>query len=668
MGKQEPKKVKKHICVGLLAHVDAGKTTFCEQILYRTHSIRKLGRVDHKDSFMDYHKLEKERGITIFSEQAVFEYEGDTYYLLDTPGHVDFSAEMERTIQVLDYGIVLVNAAEGVPGHLKTIWRLLEQYNVPVLLFGNKMDQEGCSREELIQKLRKRLSEDICGIYSEKIEELWTEEQVEWMAERDDALLLEYLTSGYEKNERAHYNEKAKWMIKNRRMFPCFFGSARNGEGMDEFLKFMGEFTVESKEKEQGGQKASAYVYKVRHDSKGTRLVYLKIREGTLQVKDEISVMDAESKECRLEKINQIRIYNGEKYEVVQKAEAGELCAVTGLQTVRSGDLIGKQTIRKETYIKPMLQAGVLFSEEYGISNTLRDLRILEDEDPLLRVSYKEQIGDLQVHIMGGVQLEVLQEIYRERFGQTILFGTPKIEYQETIAQEVIGYGHYEPLKHYAEVQLRMLPGKRNSGITFESLCTQEELGGNYQRLVSQHVFEGEHCGVLTGSTITDVHIQLIHGRAHLKHTEGGDFRQAVRRAVRQGLCQADTILLEPYYSIEIEAPISYMGRILSDIQKLYGSFEAPIISAEEVIVAARGPVATFLSYPLDFVSYTGGQGSISMRFDGYEPCHNTQDVVREYGYEAERDLEHPSSSIFCSHGAGFEVKWMDVPSYVHCK
>ncbi|MBC8547274.1 TetM/TetW/TetO/TetS family tetracycline resistance ribosomal protection protein [Clostridiaceae bacterium NSJ-31] len=633
--------------LGILAHVDAGKTTLSEQLLYRTQSIRTLGRVDHRDAFLDHNRLERERGITIFSDQAHFSYGGNCYFLVDTPGHVDFSAEMERVLGVLDFAIVVVSCVEGVQGHTETIWQLLERYRVPALFFLNKTDREGADPERVQRELQAKFSPAVCDFTAS-----FTEPLVERLAELDDNLLERYLGAGFDE---AAWLEAARELVHERRLFPCFCGAALSGDGIDAFLQWLDKLT-------HTGYNAdapfAARVYQVRHDARGDRLALLKVTSGTLRVKDAVGA----------EKVNEIRRYNGTKYVPAQQSCAGELCAVTGLASVRPGDALGAEPPWSSPCPTPPLMARVEFDRALPARTVLGQFRLLEEEDPALAVEWQEELQEIRVRIMGEIQLEVLRELVCDRFGTEVSFGSPEILYQETIAAPVIGYGHYEPLRHYAEVHLRLEPGARGRGITFRSECPTDLLALNWQRLIETHVFERVHRGVLTGSPLTDVAVVLLTGRAHDKHTEGGDFRQAVYRAIRQGLEQEKSLLLEPYYAFVISVDTTLVGRVLADLQRMSGRFEPPELECGRAVIRGRAPVATMMSYGRDLAAFSRGRGSISLRVDGYEPCHNPDDVIARRAYDRTRDLANPSDSVFCSHGAGFPVPWYEVERYLHCK
>ena len=651
------------LVLGILAHVDAGKTTFSEQLLYHTRAIRKLGRVDHQDAFMDHHPIERERGITIFSDQAVFEIGGDTYYLVDTPGHVDFSSETERAIQVMDAAVIVVSGVEGVQSHTETLWKLLRRYDVPTLIFINKTDREGADISRVMEALKTKCSPD-CILFTGHYEDaLMDTTLAEAVAERDEVLLEAYLDGGYQSEI---WQGALSRMFKKTEIFPVFAGSALNDKGIDDFIKAMAGFFHE--EESQAEKPFSGHVYKILHDSAGTRLSFIKVIAGKLKIKDEVPTgKDREGRMIR-QKINEIRIYSGGRYTTVPEAVPGDLCAVTGLIATRPGDGIGERLYHAGYTTVPLLTASVIYDEGLNVRTVLEAFKELEDEDPMLEVVWNESLQEMHIHIMGAIQLEVLEAIVRERFGLEVRFGDCEILYKETIAAPVTGYGHFEPLRHYAEVHLRLEPAAPGTGITFDSACSVDILDTNYQNLIKTHVFEREHRGVLTGSPITDIRIVVINGRAHLKHTEGGDFRQAVYRAIRQGLEQAESVLLEPVYRFEIEVPSEAMGRVMSDIQKMAGRLEAPELKGDQTLITGFCPVATMLNYSQEILSFTKGRGILRTSFFGYEPCHNAEEVIERAGYDKKHDVENTSDSVFCSHGAGFNVPWDQVAEYIHCK
>ena len=632
----------RNLVIGILAHVDAGKTTLSESILYLTGKIRKLGRVDHKDAFLDTNELERNRGITIFSKQAVFELGEKSFTLLDTPGHVDFSAEMERTLQVLDYAILVINGADGVQGHTRTLWNLLKRYEVPTFLFVNKMDQTGTDRVKILEELQNRLGSG-CLAFDEMDDEFF-----ENAATCSEEALEEYLENG------ELSLETLKQMIGKRQIFPCYFGSALKVQGVEEFLEGIREYTEGTAA--AGEEPFGAKVFKITRDSQGNRLTHLKITRGTLKVKESFGE----------EKINQIRIYSGEKFESVQEVSAGMVCAVTGLSATRPGEGLGVEEESEAPVLEPVLNYQILLPEGCDVHTMLRNLRQLEEEDPMLRIVWKEEIGEIHVRLMGEVQTEILKSLIQERFGVSVEFGTGNIIYKETIENTVEGVGHYEPLRHYSEVHLIMEPGKRGSGVVIGTDCSEDVLDKNWQRLILTHLLEKPHRGVLTGSVLTDVKITLVAGRAHLKHTEGGDFRQSTYRAVRQGLMQADSILLEPYYEFQLEVPAEMVGRALTDIQRMSGEFEAPQTEGEMTLISGTAPVACMQDYQKEVNSYTRGCGRLACIFKGYDTCHNPEEVIELYGYDPQRDLENPTGSVFCAHGAGFNVPWDQVFDHMH--
>lgn len=635
----------KRLVIGILAHVDAGKTTLSEGLLYESGSIRSMGRVDNKDAFLDTHELERDRGITIFSKQAVFAFEDMEVTLLDTPGHVDFSAEMERTLQVLDYAVLVISGADGVQGHTQTLWRLLKKYQIPVFLFINKMDQDGTDKELLLEELKKYLDEGCVDFSMQDGGNFY-----ENIAVSDEKLLDEYLESG------KIYTGGVREVISERKVFPCFFGSALKSEGVHEFLKGIETYTREIEYPAEFGAK----VFKISRDSQGNRLTHLKITGGVLKVKAVLKSGDEE------EKVNQIRIYSGEKYQTADEAQAGTVCAVTGLTKTKPGHGFGMEEGGFEPALEPVLTYKVILPEGTSASVMLPKLRQLQEEEPELHIVWNEELQEIQVQIMGEVQLEILKSLIEERFDTSIEFGTGNIVYKETINNTVEGVGHFEPLRHYAEVHLLMEPLEPGSGLQFDSSCSEDMLDKNWQRLVLTHLQEREHPGVLTGSAVTDMKITLAAGRAHLKHTEGGDFRQATYRAVRQGLKQAESVLLEPYYEFRLEVPQQMVGRAMSDIERMYGSFEIPQTEGEMSVLAGSAPVSEMCDYQKEVIAYTKGHGRLFCTLKGYEPCHNAKEVIEKVGYDSERDVKNPTGSVFCSHGAGFTVSWDQVKDYMH--
>lgn len=629
------------IVVGILAHVDAGKTTLSEGMLYTSGAIRTMGRVDNRDAFLDTYALERERGITIFSKQAVFPLGTTQVTLLDTPGHVDFSPEMERTLQVLDYAILVISGADGVQGHTRTLWNLLRRYEIPTFVFVNKMDQEGTDAEVLLQELKNVLEEG-CVDFSTKRDAHFYEET----AVCSEDALEEFLETGRLKKE------TLQELFLERQLFPCFFGSALRLEGVKEFVEQMQELIKVPAYPETFGAK----VFKIARDEAGNRLTYLKITGGSLKVK---AVIEGQ-------KVNQIRIYSGEKYEAVNEVEAGSICAVTGLSDTYPGEGLGAEQGTYLPVLEPVLNYQVIPTEGDDPILLLPKLRELEEEEPQLHIVWEEALQEIHVQLMGEVQLEVLKTLIYERFGVEVEFGQGNILYKETIQNTVEGVGHFEPLRHYAEVHLLLEPGEPGSGVQCMSVCSEDLLDRNWQRLILTHLMETEHRGVLTGAPITDIRITLVSGKAHLKHTEGGDFRQAVYRAVRQGLKQAESVLLEPYYEYRLELPSENVGRAMTDIERMHGTFGLPQTEADRTILTGTAPVSTMRDYQKEVHAYTRGNGTLQCTLKGYAPCHNTEEVLVATGYDSERDTLHPTGSVFCAHGAGFLVPWYEVKEYMH--
>lgn len=643
MDKSSENKPKKQICTALLAHVDAGKTTLSEALLYESGNLRKIGRVDNGDAFLDTDALERARGITIFSKQAVLETEDTVFTLLDTPGHVDFSAEMERTLQALDYAVLLISGADGVQGHTRTLWQLLKRYQVPAFLFVNKMDQPGTDKETLLAELREKLDEN-CLDFSDVDHEEFQENVA--MCQED--VLEYYLEHG------AVEEGQIRELIRQRKVFPCYFGSALKLYGVKEFLQGMECFT----EQKTYPQEFGAKVFKITHDGQGNRLSHLKVTGGVLKVKMILG--------SGQEKVNQIRIYSGEKFEAVQEAYAGTVCAVTGLQETHPGEGLGMEEDALAPFLQPVLTYCMELPPGYDTGKMMAKLSQLQEEDPQLHIIWDENLQEIRVQVMGEVQLEILASLIRERFGVDVSFGTGNILYKETIACPVEGVGHYEPLRHYAEVHLLLEPGEPGSGLVFGASCCEDVLDRNWQRLVLTHLMEKEHRGVLTGSAITDMKITLAAGRAHLKHTEGGDFRQATYRALRQGLREAQSVLLEPIYEFLLEVPEQMIGRAMTDIERMHGSFAPPYTQSGMAVLAGTAPVSQMQDYPREVLQYTRGEGRLSCTLKGYEPCHNTKEIIEQIGYDPERDLQNPADSVFCAHGAGFIVKWNQVKEHMH--
>lgn len=632
----------KKLVVGILAHVDSGKTTLSEAMLYTAGKIRKLGRVDHKDAYLDTDAQERERGITIFSKQAVFTYGGMEITLLDTPGHVDFSAEMERTLQVLDYAILVINGMDGVQSHTDTLWKLLKRYEIPTFIFVNKMDMEGTDKDTVFQNIRKKLDGD-CVDFS-------SGDRDEQIAMADERLLDTYLDSGMVEVE------DIIEAILDRKIFPCFWGSALKLSGVQELLDAMNTYMVmPAYNAEFGGR-----IFKISRDAKGERLTYMKVTGGSLKCREQIEGTEG--------KVNQIRIYSGARYETVEEASAGTVCAVTGLGETSAGQGVGCEQENVFAGLEPVLSYKVSYPEDKDAVVVLRDIRQLEEEEPELHVEFAQETGEIFVKVMGQVQLQVLTQIIKDRFGYLISFGMGRIIYKETLAEPVMGVGHFEPLRHYAEVHLLMEPLEPGSGMQFDTICSEDVLDKNWQRLILTHLEEKEYRGVLTGAPITDMKITVTAGRAHQKHTEGGDFRQATYRAVRQGLMMGECRLLEPVYAFRLEIPTEMTGRAMNDITRMHGRFAQPEIEGEMSILTGTAPVATMQEYQQDVTAYTRGQGKLSCTLQGYEPCHNEDEVLAASTYDPELDMANPASSVFCAHGAGYIVDWYDVYDMMHVK
>ena len=642
-----------HKTIGIVAHVDAGKTTFSEQLLFHTESIRKRGRVDHQDAFLDSHAIERNRGITVFADQANFTYGGSHYTLIDTPGHVDFSPEMERAIQVMDYAIVMISAADGVEGHTETVWQLLRKHRVPTFLFLNKTDREGVDIEAVLEEVRSDLSSELLDV-SQLDGNRMTEEAIEFIAERDEGLLERYMDTGYDE---ALWFEALKLMIRRGDVFPYGFGSALKDIGVIDFLEKFDQLT-ETSYSDEGN--FSGRVYKIRHDENGHRITYVKVLQGMLNVRDEVRYGDS------IEKVTQLRAYNGMKYIAVDTAHAGEIIAVTGLTEAAAGDALGVLS-EKWTYdLVPTLKSKVIFDTTIHVKEVLHNFKLLDAEDPSLHVIWDEHVHEIHVRVMGIIQLEVLKQIVMDRFGFDVSFGDPKILYKETIRSSVNGYGHFEPLRHYAEVHLKIEPAPRDSGISFVNKCHVNDLSVGNQNLVRSHLFERMHHGLLTGSALTDVKFTLLTGGSHNEYTSGGDFREATFRALRQGLEKADNMLLEPVYDFKIKVETDHIGRVLSDIQQAFGSFDAPEMIGEKTVVTGRVPVATFMNYSTVFASFTNGKGALSLQFGGYEECHNAAEVIEMIGYNKDTDPEYTSTSIFLAKGKGYAVPWDEAEDAMH--
>ena len=658
----------KKLVIGILAHVDAGKTTLSEELLYLCGEIRKIGRVDHGDAFLDTYELEKERGITIFSKQALLKTENMEVTLLDTPGHVDFSAEMERTLQVLDYAILVINGMDGVQSHTMTLWRLLERYQIPTFLFVNKMDQQGTDHDALLNDLKQHLHENCVdfgrtqdtdyGMYE------LTPEQLENIAVCEEDLLETYLETDIVEDR------DIVRLIVQRKIFPCYFGSALKEKGVKDFWNGVQQYTAEPERPTEFGAK----VFKIARDEQGNRLTYMKITGGSLKVKTLLSSNSngqslpgrkAENTDWE-EKADQIRLYSGAKYELTPEAEAGTVCAVTGLTRTYPGEGLGRESESELPVLEPVLNYQIILPDDCDPHQMLQKLRQLEEEEPQLHILWDSQLAEIHAQLMGEVQIEILKKMIWDRFHVAVEFGAGSIVYKETVAEPVEGVGHFEPLRHYAEVHLLIEPGEPGSGCQFFTACSEDVLARNWQRLILTHLEEKEHIGVLTGSPLTDVQITILTGRAHAKHTEGGDFRQATYRAVRQGLRKARNILLEPYYEFRLEVPAEMIGRAMADVQKMQGTFDAPEVEGETAILKGTAAVAQMRDYQKEVVSYTHGTGKLFCSLKGYAPCKNQDEVIQNIGYDPEADLENPTGSVFCAHGAGFVVPWDQVEAYMH--
>ena len=644
----------KRLVIGILAHVDSGKTTLSEALLYGTGTIRKLGRVDHKDAFLDTDALEKARGITIFSKQALFTAGNTDFTLLDTPGHVDFSTETERTLQVLDYAVLVISGTDGVQSHTETLWRLLRRYHIPTFVFVNKMDLPGPGREALLTQLNRRLGDGFVDFGAEQADRdealaLCDERLMEMMLDRGILTDTDLIPA-----------------IARRHVFPCWFGSALKLQGVDALVEGLDRYTRPAPALEAFGAK----VFKVSQDEQGNRLTWLRVTGGVLKVKAQLTG-EADG-EPWAEKANQLRLYSGAKFTLAECIGPGQVCAVTGLTRARPGEGLGAERDSDLPVLEPVLSYQVLLPEDADVHAALGKLHRLEEEEPQLHVVWNETLGEIHVQLMGEIQLEVLKSLLAERYGLEVSFGPGGILYKETITEAMEGVGHYEPLRHYAEVHLKLEPLPRGSGMQFATDCREEVLDKNWQRLVLTHLEEKQHLGVLIGAPLTDVKITLIAGRAHLKHTEGGDFRQATYRAVRQGLMMADQIhktqLLEPWYAFRLELPSDNVGRAMNDIQNMGGSFDPPETGADgdTTLLTGTAPASTMRSYPMEVVGYTRGRGHLTLTLDGYRPCHNAAEVIEAAGYEPEHDLDNPADSVFCAHGAGFVVPWEQVRSHMH--
>lgn len=635
--------------IGVLAHVDAGKTTFCEQLLFHTQAIKKRGRVDHQDTHLDNHAIERARGITIFAEQGRFQYKGHTYTLIDTPGHVDFAPEMERAIRVMDAAIIIVSAVDGIEGHTETVWQLLQQHKIPTFIFINKADREGADIDKVMQAIQQELSPNAL-LLTDGIDATVKE----WLAERDETL-MELFFNGELTDEQSLVG--LRQLVQNGQAIVCMSGSALKDEGILDFFNAVDTLTTTEF---NNNAKFGATVFKILHDQQ-QRLTFMKSTAGILKVRDEFTFGHA------TEKVTEIRLYNGSNFTSVQQVEAGDTFAVKGLSTPVIGDVLGNQQEKAAFDMVPTLQAKVNYDGPLHVKELTRIFRELEAEEPSLRVLWNEQFQEISVHVMGVIQLEVLVEVLKERFSIEVTFGKPQILYKETIKNAAIGYGHFEPLKHYAEVHIKLEPNPRGKGITFANACHADDLTIGHQRLIEQHLFERDHHGILTGFPITDIHVTLLTGRAHNKHTAGGDFREATLRALRQGLEQVDNLLLEPFYRFKMKASNEHIGRMMSDVQQASGTFEAPILTEQSVTIFGRAPVATFMDYSTQFAAFTNGKGALTLQFDDYDVCHNTEEIIEQIAYNKDVDPAYSSSSIFCAKGKGYSVPWDEAKAAMHC-
>ncbi len=643
--------------IGILAHVDAGKTTFSEQLLYYAGVLRMRGRVDHKDAFLDIHPLEKARGITIFSDQACFEYDGDTWYWVDTPGHVDFSSEMERALSILDFAVLIISCVEGVQSHTETLWKMLEKYNVPVFIFLNKTDRIGADPDQVIRRIKVLLTQDVLdlrGAFSENGE--LSDEAAEKVAEGDEALLEMLFEEGY---DREIWLDSLEKQISQRLLFPLMAGSALRDEGVKEFLNMLSMLT-ETHYQSQSSKSFRARVSKVRFDAQGNRMVFMKILQGALSVREEINTFQGRIK------INELRVAHGAKFKTISRAETGDFVAAVGLINVKAGEIIGEKCEKSRFLTEPLMTAQVFYPKEIHSTKMLAALRQLEDEEPTLSVQWNESAQSIELQVMGQIHLEVIRELIQERFGIKIDFGPSRIRYMETIASPACGIGHYEPLRHYAEVHLKLTPNEPGTGITFESACHVDELSLNWQRLIQTHVAERTHKGVLTGSPLTDVHVTLLAGRAHLKHTEGGDFRQSTYRAIRNALMHADNVLLEPICSFEMRAPAESMGRLMGDLNRMKAQTEPVLLVDDEIHIRGEAVFSKLEPYQVEFAALTHGRGALSWQLSRYQPCDNAEAVIAERSYQPLAD--EPADSVFCAKGAGFTVAWDKVREFAHCR
>ena len=638
------------ITLGILAHVDGGKTTLSESVLYLTGKIRKLGRVDHKDAYLDNFQMERDRGITIFSKQAVFEYKDMEVTLLDTPGHVDFSTEMERTLQVLDYAVLLVSASDGIQGHTETLWKLLARYHIPTFIFVNKMDMPNVSGDFVLHELKEKFGDNIVRFQGDV-------GILEDIAMTDENVLEEYMETGNISQE------TITELIFGRKLFPCYFGAALKLEGVEDLLEGIFKYTFETVYSDKFGAK----IYKISKDNNGNRLTHMKITGGRLSVKESIKGSSIDSGEWE-EKVNEIRIYSGEKYQPVGSVVAGDVCAVTGLTKTYSGQGLGQEEESEKPGLIPVLCYKIIPPDEVNINQAYLKIKELEEEDPTLQLKWNGEKQEITANVMGPIQIQVLKQLIKERFDMDVEFGSAGILYKETIGDSVIGVGHFEPLRHYAEVHLLLEPAEPGSGIILDSKVKENDLAKNWQRLILTHLAEKEHKGVLTGAPITDISITIVAGKAHLKHTEGGDFRQATYRAVRQGLKKAKSVLLEPYYDFTLDVPTDCVGRAMNDISRMYGYTNPPQLSESNATLKGYAPVSEIWNYITEVNEYTHGKGRLTLKYKGYAPCHNEEEVINEIGYDSESDVNNPTGSVFCAHGAGFNVPWNLVEDYIHLK
>lgn len=642
--------------IGILAHVDAGKTTFSEQLLYHANELKTAGRVDHKEAFLDRHVIEQERGLTVFSDQASFSWNGSTYTIIDTPGHVDFSPEMERSIQVMDYAVLMISSVDGIQAHTETVWNLLRKHHVPTFFFLNKMDRVEANAEQVLEDIQTHMSSDVFFYPSLYKEGEMNEEWIEWLAERDDELLHTYLDDGY---DRALWHNTLKQKIRSGDLFPCFAGSALHDIGISDFLDHFDQLSETTYEEQAP---FAGRVYKIRHDDRGNLLTFVKVLAGTLRVRDDIRTGNGS-----VEKVTQLYQTQGSQFEQVPNVQAGELVAISGLSNSQIGDGVGACLETNEFELVPTLKAQVIHDGERHAKEVLQDFQLLDQEEPSLQVEWNEYFQEIHLHVMGVIQLEIIATLIYERFGYEVSFSKPHILYKETVQSTVTGYGHFEPLRHYAEVHVQIEPQERNSGVTFETVCHENDLSNSYQRQVKQHILEKAHHGLLTGSPVTDVKCTLITGRAHQEHTSGGDFKEAAYRALRQGLEKAENLLLEPYYNVSIKVDQELIGRVLADLQRASGTFDPPETIGKHVQVTGRVPVATFMDYQAIFASFTGGKGVLRLVYGGYDRCHNEQEVIEQIAYDKDADPSYTSSSIFCARGKGYSVPWDEAEENMHC-